>query len=169
MTNLDVGSRVIASGKKPRLLDLLIAIVKDDPDETAAFHHREAKRLLLNEGYEEYLDDALTRIIALEYGNAIRAVATPSKKDIQARVASAAKAKAKEDDKMAQAKTIIGARIAKFIVLDLTMPNGKKLRDCTGHECTKLGGLFATIGKRVGATKTVGDVLSEEDLAGMQG
>jgi hypothetical protein len=169
MTSLDQshGTTIIVSGKKAKLLDLLIAIVKEDPKETVDFHYREAKTLLLRDGYQDYLDDALNKIIALEYGIAIKTIRTPSKKEIDAHVENGRKTRADEDRKVSKAKALITERVTKIVMLDMQMPNGKKLRDCTGYECTKFGGMFVAIGQRIGAAKIVGDVLTEADLAKM--
>jgi hypothetical protein len=63
--------------------------------------------------------------------------------------------------------------IAKITLLDMLMPNGKILRDCTGRECTVLGpqiGVWlAKIGARIKPDDTVGDSLSEEQVQQIYG
>lgn len=61
------------------------------------------------------------------------------------------------------AKKIIKERIH-VILMNLPMPNGKLLRDCTGAECVKFGGWFATIAKNIKPTEKVGKKLTEIDL-----
>ena len=51
------------------------------------------------------------------------------------------------------------------MLLDLVQPNGKKLRDCTGDECSQAGGWLVQVGNRVGRTGIVGKQLSEAELA----
>lgn len=53
---------------------------------------------------------------------------------------------------------------AQIIMLDLTMPNGKAMRDCTGAEMAKFGNRFQKIAEKVGKAKTVGSVLSEDQV-----
>src|SRR6516164_1704973 len=53
---------------------------------------------------------------------------------------------------------------AKLILLDLLMPNGKTLRNCTGADCECFGGWFTRLAKHVPAKKLVGDVLNERDV-----
>jgi hypothetical protein len=48
-----------------------------------------------------------------------------------------------------------------ILVLNLEMPNGKRLRNCTGREMAQFGSAYQRIAKRVGPTKTVGTVLDE--------
>ena len=54
---------------------------------------------------------------------------------------------------------------AEVMLLDMLMPNGKMLRDCTGAECsklsTKIGGWLLRIAKRIKPTQTVGSALNE--------
>lgn len=51
-----------------------------------------------------------------------------------------------------------------ILLLNLEMPNGKRMRYCTGAEMAEFGKAYAKIAKRVGSTKLVGSVLSEADV-----
>lgn len=55
---------------------------------------------------------------------------------------------------------------AKIVMLDFLMPigDGKPMRDCTGADMAKLGNRYQKIAAKVGKTKTVGAVLSEEQV-----
>lgn len=53
---------------------------------------------------------------------------------------------------------------AQIVMLDLTMPNGRAMRDCTGAEMATFGNRFQKIAERVGKTKTVGSVLNEGEV-----
>jgi hypothetical protein len=60
---------------------------------------------------------------------------------------------------------------AEKMLLDLLMPNGKALRDCTGAECDRFGKADEQRGRwlqrvaaEVGPTRRVGDVLGEKQL-----
>lgn len=53
---------------------------------------------------------------------------------------------------------------SKIVLLDLLMPNGKPLRNCTGAEAATFGNRFKVVADRVGKTKLVGAVLNEADL-----
>lgn len=68
--------------------------------------------------------------------------------------------------KMRRVKAEMRARL-----LDLLMPNGKPLRDCTGTECEQFGKAdeqrgrwLQRVAEEVGADKRVGDVLDEPKL-----
>jgi len=63
-----------------------------------------------------------------------------------------------------QQRERIEAIKAQIVMLDLTMPNGKALRDCTFQEVATLGNRFsklATMGKK---TELVGAKLNEEQV-----
>jgi hypothetical protein len=71
----------------------------------------------------------------------------------------------------AKVKAKVRARIvekAKMILLDLMLPNGKPLRECTGADCAKLGpAMGAWLSRIAGEVKPrqkVGDILSEESV-----
>lgn len=53
---------------------------------------------------------------------------------------------------------------AQIVMLDLTMPNGKQMRECTGAEMAKFGNRYQKIAERVGKAKLVGAVLDEEQV-----
>lgn len=55
----------------------------------------------------------------------------------------------------------------KIMLLALTMPNEKPMRDCTGSDMDKFGGAYKAIAKRVGPNKTVGEVLTEDQVRAM--
>lgn len=51
------------------------------------------------------------------------------------------------------------------VMLDLIMPNGKALRDCTGKECRQAGGWLTKVADRVGDHGVVGAALDEQEIA----
>lgn len=53
---------------------------------------------------------------------------------------------------------------AQIIMLDLTMPNGKAMKDCTGAEMARFGNRYQQIAEKVGKAKTVGSVLNEDQV-----
>lgn len=61
------------------------------------------------------------------------------------------------------------AKVAHVVLMNLPMPNGKLLRDCTGAECSRFGGWLAAIGKVIKPTQKVGANLSETDLQNIFG
>lgn len=56
---------------------------------------------------------------------------------------------------------------ARILLLDMVMPSGNPLRDCTGEDCARAGGWFALIAEKVGPNDIVGHVLKENQLQGL--
>lgn len=56
-----------------------------------------------------------------------------------------------------------------IILMNLPMPNGKLLRDCTGAECIRFGGWMADVGKALKPNQKVGARLTETDLHNLYG
>jgi response regulator RpfG family c-di-GMP phosphodiesterase len=74
---------------------------------------------------------------------------------------------AQKRERAAQVRSRVAERVreeAERILLDLEMPNGKLLRDCTGRDCKRFGGWYQRFAEKVGPRKPVGDVLSEQDV-----
>lgn len=65
-------------------------------------------------------------------------------------------------DEVAEVESIIRRGL-----LDFVTPIGKRLADCTGAECVKLGGWFERVGRVAGLKNRVGDVVTNDELAGM--
>jgi hypothetical protein len=57
---------------------------------------------------------------------------------------------------------------AKIMLLEMVLPNGKALKDCTGNECqemsARLGPWLAAVAERVQPTQLVGDALTEDQV-----
>lgn len=80
---------------------------------------------------------------------------------------SAARQPAKPEERAARAQqqTALVENIkGQIMMLNMEMPNGKRMRWCTGAEMVKFGGAFTKIGKKVGSAKTVGSVLDEKQV-----
>ena len=66
-----------------------------------------------------------------------------------------------------QAISSVKATVAQRIrttLLELKMPNGKTLGNCTGMECAKFGGWLTEVGNVVPASTKVADHLSEDEV-----
>lgn len=59
-------------------------------------------------------------------------------------------------------------RIRAVILLDLTLPSGKRLRDATGAECTKAGGFYTEVARHLKPSQVVDKHLSEAELRNIQ-
>jgi hypothetical protein len=72
---------------------------------------------------------------------------------------------------VAEAKMRLGGKIQNFVLMNLMLPHGKRLRDSTGAECgrlaNKMGLWLRRIAEQVGPREIVGEVLNEEDVQGL--
>ncbi len=71
-----------------------------------------------------------------------------------------AERKARERAGMHAAAAAVAAQV---LLLNLIMPNGRRMRDCSGVEMGKFGKAYERVAEKVGQA-LVGDVLSEADL-----
>ena len=74
---------------------------------------------------------------------------------------------AKQIEQVGQAETAVTEHVrkeAEIMLLDLTAPNGKLNRHCTGAECRHFGGWYSRLADRVGDDNLVGDKVSEQDV-----
>jgi hypothetical protein len=53
---------------------------------------------------------------------------------------------------------------AGLLLLDLTMPNDKPLRDCTREDCLHFGGWLTKLANKIPPKKTVSEVLTEQQV-----
>lgn len=142
--------------------ELLRTIVLDDQTGTETEHKAKCKRLLTQEGYENYLDDAVTFAIAWFYKQAYQDVFPATMSEVHAQAADRRAAKKQADIKHRRAVGLV-KRTMIARLLDSVTPNGKPLRYCTGTECTQFGGWYCDIGKKVG-TRIVGQMMQESEL-----
>jgi len=66
-------------------------------------------------------------------------------------------------------KAAIKEAATRMVLLDLEMPNGKALRDCTGKECKRIGGWLVAVAAAVKPGDVIGAVLSEAQVRRLYG
>lgn len=105
-------------------------------------------------------DDELLDAVALHaFTNMVSALDRDRKKPAKPAVQSARQVKALRAE---VAK--ITERVRNLVLMDLTLPNGKKLRNSTFKECSLAGGWFKLLACKGKPSQIVGKVLSEADL-----
>jgi hypothetical protein len=169
MTYIDTGhtgaKRTSWSEANPR--DLMLKIRKRHPtadrDENFAFFleamDKPGNQKYLHAIFEYYHTNAYKALVNDE------AKPKPAKPDKTKPAAKekAAAAKQQATGKAADTVTAIVETQAKIVLLDMVLPNGIALRDCTGDDCRSAGGWLRKVGDLVGDNK-VGDVLDENKL-----
>ncbi len=77
----------------------------------------------------------------------------------------------REKEIIAKEKEIITKVVEKaknIIRMELIMPNGKKLKDCTFKECSAMGGWLKVLATKGMPGEKVGDKLTEKDLQNLK-
>ncbi len=70
----------------------------------------------------------------------------------------------KRDETKKEEEKILTEIKRQVLLLNLEMPNGKRMRYCTGAEMERFGDAYRRIASKVGKTKMVGSVLSENEV-----
>jgi hypothetical protein len=151
MTNMDFG---ITGHKRQTWISdaekiAFLKIKQENPDASAEKRARLLAELCMED--ETILYAVVLRVTVLEDYNS-----TLHNRSPQAR----AQARTEQQKMQDEAKK----RIVAVILMDLVMPNGKRLMSCTGAECIKFGGWLTKVGEQVGPRRLVGDVLDEMEL-----
>lgn len=92
-------------------------------------------------------------------------VGTPATKR---RAELSAEKRAESGERVAKGHEELKAKVRAIILLDLTLPNGKRLRDATGAECAKAGGFYTEVARHLKPTQVVDKHFNEKDLRDIQ-
>lgn len=160
--------------KRVQLLDIFQRSLRNDPDgsrkdQFKAFlkEVRENDALIVQLA-EDYFDRFYHRFKNDEKDGSNQVVGT-SVEERRAAAIAARQEREAQIETMAQARVNrVMEQVKRVIMLDLIMPNGKKLRYCTFAEVTKFGGLFADIGKCGKPTQVIDKHLNEADLQNLR-
>lgn len=153
MTSLDTGTygAKVQSWKRANPRDLLKRLIEEQPRADKETLFKAFRDQVRGDDGEDFLDSIIEYWFANNYHSLTeRPSPAPSKAAKRARVE--------------EIKATIKARAAKMILLDMVLPNGKPLRDCTGRECAKAGGWFTKIAGQVKSGDIVGKVMSETQV-----
>jgi hypothetical protein len=100
-----------------------------------------------------------------QVGKSVSLVATPA---TQRRAEISAERRAESVARAAKADDEVKVRFRAILLLDLTLPNGKRLRDATGAECAKAGGFYTEVSRHLKPTQVVDKHLNEAELRNIQ-
>lgn len=149
--HLKQGSAVVRRVAQKSPLELLVSLIEDDP--TADNERLFRKWLVEVRGDDEYLTAALRHT----FTNMVSAL----DRDRRAKSPYKAAMAAMLPQEIARG---IKDQVAAVILLNLTLPSGKLLRDATFKECYEAGGWFIKVSRAGKPSDVVGKALSEEDL-----
>jgi hypothetical protein len=136
---------------------LLEALVAEHPD----LSHSRLLKLFRERLQEPDGEDYIDVIVEYWFTNNIRSI-RPAMSDEQR-----AERKNARKRTVAALATKVKAKIearAKIVLLDMLMPNGKPLRDCSKADCKLSGGWLTRLADRMRPNELVGDRTSEEEL-----
>jgi len=176
MTFTDAGVRGATGqswrGANPR--DLLKRVIDDNPgSDRVALFKLFVEQLKDDDG--DYMETIIEYWFANNYHSLIAARASSAAADVglaeSGRRSSSSATAAERAAWVAGTTERLREKIAEeatIALLDMTMPNGKHLAECTGEECgflgRRLGNWLRKVARRLKPHETVGDVLTEADL-----
>jgi hypothetical protein len=143
-------------------LSLLISVIKEIGGnfEKEISHKHAFKKLMRDQDYEDFRDEVIDEWLRIKYSTALGAAIPLNPAELKRRHVEQQKKRQQVRDEINGMKFKIMGK-----ALELIMPNGKKLGQCTGTDCLRFGGWLSKVGEAVGPTRLVGDVFSENDLA----
>lgn len=143
------GASFVAGRERDNPRDLVIDVVKNNPQASRSDQFEQFRALLQESGgdYQRAVDWYFF-VNMQSYLTGARDRSDP--------VTRAAATKQREN--------LVESIKAQIVLLELPMPNGKAMRDCTGGEMAKFGNRYQRIAEKVGKTKTVGAVLNEDQV-----
>lgn len=159
MTHIDTGitgaKRQSWKHENPR--DILISIIDEHPSA--------AKEKLLEVFTQTVLEKGrrglLETIIEYWFANNLQSLLLGDSK---------LKEQFSKPQRIAKLKEQIRERIkiaAGVVLLDMILPNKKRLRDCSGAECAAVGGWLSVVATKMSPSDIVGKKFSEQDVRAM--
>ena len=143
---------------------------KGDPLRTAVLQLRKDHPHASPDDINKYLaelareDDDLLVALA-EYGGTNTQIAIEAQ---ERRLAMRPTPQARQERQIDEHKMIASIQ-SQIMLLNLEMPNGKRMRYCTGAEMEQFGQAYRRIARKVGKTKRVGQVLDEKGVKALMG
>lgn len=144
------GASFIATASEHNPRDLVVEVVKANPE------------LGAKEQFEEFRTQL--RDVGDDYQRKVDWYFFVNMRDYLVNTRTRERDPVQRAEAIAQERDAIEGAKAQIMLLNLTMPNGKTMRDCTGAEMAKFGNRYQRIAEKVGKAKTVGSVLSEDQV-----
>jgi hypothetical protein len=157
-------------GSRKEAQDYFLEQMQDDPEaylemlaidyfeRMSAVHMVKEERLGVSFGRTGVSRDRIDRQVATLVGRATATARQPMT------VAERMERRAESRNQAAAAFEELKVKVRNIVLLDLDLPNGKKLRSATGAECKKAGGFYAEIARHILPTQVVDCHLTEGDL-----
>ena len=153
--------------KQRSLSDTYQRVLKNDPDGSRKDHFKaflaevSSDPKLIEALAEDYFERMYARWKIQRIGKSHSIVGTPATE----RRAEQSRAQ-RQNVKNMVSETVgrITNRINRIVLMEMTMPNGKRLRDCTGAELTRFGGFYSEVARHLKPSQVVDKHMNESDL-----
>jgi hypothetical protein len=150
---IKTGAAAIRRTNKGNPMEVLVRIREGDP---TAGQERQFKKWWDEIQSDDDLLDAVARHTFTNLCTAIDKHRETVRKS-RARAKAIRRAEARLVESLAQT-------VAKVAYLELTMPNGKKLRNCTFADCGAFGGFYKRLALKGKPSEIVGKKMTDEDI-----
>jgi hypothetical protein len=151
-----VGAAFLSKRATANPRELLISLIEQNPDASKDHLFKLFRDEIRDEDEYQRAVDWYFFVNMYEYEVTRRSKRTPE-------------AAVKSAERQREMRQTVESIKSQIMLLNLEMPNGKRMRYCTGAEMAKFGKAYERIAKKVGNTKMVGSVLDEKQVRGLMG
>ncbi|QUS40542.1 hypothetical protein RPMA_18160 [Tardiphaga alba] len=153
-TTVRTGAAAVSRTAQKNPLEILIQLVEGDPTADADRLFGKWQDIVRDD------EDLLTPVLRHTFTNLLTCVDRDRRRASPRATTRAAPAAAQQEQQVERIK----AQVVSVILMNLTLPSGKLLRDSKFKDCAKAGGWFAKIAKMGKPDQVVGRTVSEETL-----
>jgi hypothetical protein len=148
------------------LMELMKGVANPHSPEDRKTIRADFRQQALND--EEILEEAIEHAFTNNYRSLLDYFPIPGAPSRANRIEASRRAAQQRAERIKEGAVQAAAATAQSILLDLVLPNGKALRDCTGRECrrmsTKMSPWLARIADKLKPGEIVGTVLQEAEV-----
>lgn len=153
MLQIRTGAAAIRRASKANPLEVLVGIREDDPT---------ASNTVQFKAWWKKIQADVDLLDAVGFYAFTNMASTLDRSTVTVRK-SKARAKATRRAEKRLVESLV-QRVAKVAFLELTMPNGKKLRQCTFADCGAFGGFYKRLALKGKPSEIVGKKMTDEDI-----
>jgi hypothetical protein len=159
MTHVDTGitGAKRQSWKHDNPRDVLINIIDEHPSDAKESLLELFTQVVLEKGRRGLLETIIEYWFANNLNSLLKSDSTLKKEFSKGPQVSKVKEQIRERIKIA----------AGIVLMDMILPNKKRLRDCSGAECAAVGGWLSIVATRMAPSAIVGKTFSEQDVRKM--
>jgi hypothetical protein len=145
------GAAAVRRTSKKNIMEMLVGIIDAHPSYDLERRFREWSSAIQAD------DDCLEAALRHTYTNLNAALEAQNRRSVPVQ-----RPARRSKEEVAASTAEMKERARASLVLDLVMPNGKSLRDCTGAYARKCGGVISKIAAKVKPGQLVGQAITEK-------